>query len=133
MDQQSTIEHILTTARTIAVVGFSNKPERAGFYVPEYLQQVGYHIIPVNPTLTEGLGEKAYPDLASVPEPVDLVLVFRRSEDTPPVAQQAAQIGAKAIWLQSGIYNDEVALIAAAAGMQVVMDACMMVEHRLRS
>lgn len=130
INQHSSMDDILANAVTIAVVGFSSKPHRAGHYVPAYLQQQGYRIIPVNPALSEGLGEKSYPSLSAVPEPVDLVLVFRRSEDTPPIAQEAVQIGAKALWLQTGIANNETARIARQGGLAVVMDACMMVEHR---
>jgi predicted CoA-binding protein len=126
------IQRLLENTETIAVVGLSNKPGRPGNYVPAYLQSQGYRIIPVNPLLKEGLGEKAYPDLLSVPEPVDLVLLFRRSEDVPPHIEEAIQIGARAIWMQSGIVNFEAAEKARQAGLEVVMDACMMVEHRLR-
>lgn len=125
-----TIDHILSTARTIAVVGLSSRPERAGYYVPAYLQDHGYRIIPVNPYLEAALGEKAYPDLRSVPEPVDLVLLFRRSEAIPPFVDQAIEIGARAVWMQLGIINEDAAATARAAGLEVVMDACMMVEHR---
>jgi uncharacterized protein len=131
-DKEETIQHILDHTRTIAVVGFSSKPDRAGYYVPAYLHQQGYRIIPVNPALQEGLGQTAYPDLAAIPEPVDLVLLFRRSEDIPPIVDQAIQIGAKAVWMQSGILNLQAAQAARQAGLDVVMDACMMVEHRFR-
>lgn len=124
------IRRLLEAVKTIAVVGLSADPSRAGHYVPAYLQKQGYRIIPVNPYLEEGLGEKAYPDLPSVPEPVDLVLLFRRSEAIPPFVDQAIQIGAKAVWMQSGIINEQAAEAARSAGLEVVMDACMMVEHR---
>ncbi len=127
-----TIESILQTCRTIAVVGLSSKPNRAGYYVPAYMQRHGYRIIPVNPALSEVLGEVAYPDLKSVPEPVDLVLLFRRSEAVPPFAEDAIQIGAKAVWMQQGIINIEASEAAKEAGLMVVMNACLMVEHRLR-
>ena len=126
------IERLLRETKTIAVVGFSSSPERAGYYVPAYLQRAGYRIIPVNPALTQGLGEKAYPDLAAVPEPIDLVLLFRRSEDVPPHVQEAIAAGADAVWMQSGIANEEAAAAARAAGLDVVMNRCMMVEHRRR-
>jgi predicted CoA-binding protein len=126
------INHILDTAKTIAVVGFSSRPQKAGYYVPAYLQEHGYRIIPVNPNLDEGLGQQVYPDLASIPEPVDLVLIFRRSEAVPPFVQEAIDIGAKAVWMQSGIYHEAAANQARAAGLAVVMDACMMIEHRRR-
>jgi predicted CoA-binding protein len=127
-----TIERILDETETIAVVGLSSRQSRAGYYVPAYLRRQGYRIIPVNPHLHEALDEKAYPDLLSVPDEVDLVLLFRRSEHIPPFVDQAIEIGADAIWMQSGIVNEEAAEKARAAGLDVVMDACMMVEHRRR-
>ena len=102
-------------------------------YVPAYLQEQGYRIIPVNPYLKHALGETAYPDLQSVPEPVDLVLLFQRSENVPPFVEAAIAIGAKAVWMQQGIYHQESADDARAAGLDVVMDRCMLVEHRRRS
>lgn len=129
-DKQETIKHILETAQTIAVVGLSSDESRAGYYVPAYLQEHGYRIIPVNPYLDDALGEKAYPDLKSVPEPVDLVLIFRRPEAVPPFVGDAIDIGAKAVWMQLGIVNRPAAERARAAGLEVVMDACMLVEHR---
>ena len=128
----SVIERILSTSKTIAVVGLSSQRGKAGYYVPAYLQSQGYKIVPVNPTLDQALGEKSYPDLLAVPQPVDLVLIFRRSEAVPPFVDQAIQIGAKAVWMQLGITNEDAARIAEAAGLDVVMDACMMVEHRRR-
>ena len=130
LDQQTTIYQILADCETIAVVGFSRRQTRAGYYVPAYLHEHGYEIIPVNPYLDEALGEKAYPDLASIPDPVDLVLIFQRSEKVPPFVDQAIEIGARAVWLQSGIYNEAAARRARKAGLSVVMNACMMVEHR---
>lgn len=132
MNADRTIATILAETRTIAVVGFSSRPERAGYYVPAYLRDQGYRIIPVNPHLQNGLGEKAYPDLLSVPEPVDLVLIFRRPEEVPPVVEQAIAIGAKAVWMQLGIVNEAAAERARTAGLRVVMDACMLIEHRRR-
>jgi len=126
------INRILSTCKTIAVVGLSSQPDKAGYYVPQYLQSQGYQIIPVNPTLEQALGEKSYADLLAVPQPVDLVLIFRRSESVPPFIDQAIQIGAKAVWTQLGIVNFEAAQKAEDAGLDVVMDACMMVEHRRR-
>jgi uncharacterized protein len=127
---ETTIEKILMQTKTIAVVGFSSNAARAGYYVAEYLQAEGYRMIPVNPNLTEGLGEKAYPSLSAIPEPVDLVLIFQRSEKVPPFVAEAIEIGATAVWLQLGIVHAEAAAKAQAAGLDVVMDACMMVEHR---
>ncbi len=117
------MQHILKTAQTVAVVGHSSKPHRAGYYVPRYLQAHGYRIIPVNPHIKESLGEKAYPDLVSIPEPVDLVLIFRRPEHIQEVVEQAVAIGAKAVWMQLGIVNEEAAQTARNAGLEVVMDA----------
>lgn len=131
MDQQ--IDKILKEARTIAVVGLSDKPERASYRVSSYMQRQGFRIIPVNPTIQSSLGETAYPDLASVPEKIDLVDIFRRSEEVPPIVDQAIQVGARAVWMQEGIVNEEAAAKAAAAGLDVVMDRCIMVEHRSRS
>ncbi len=121
---------ILETVKTVAVVGLSSRSSRPGYYVPAYLQEAGYRIIPVNPFLEAALGEKAYPDLLSVPEPVDLVLIFRRSEEVLPAVEQAIQIGAKVIWMQVGVVNELAAAKARAAGLEVVMDACIMVDHR---
>lgn len=132
ISQEKTIQGILENAKTIAVVGFSRRHTRAGFYVPAYMQQQGYRIIPVNPYLDEALGEKAYPDLLSIPEPVDLVLLFQRSEKVAPFVDQAIEIGAKSIWMQLGIYSESAAAVARSAGLEVVMNACIMVEHRRR-
>ncbi len=126
----TTKRRILETVKTLAVVGLSSKKERPGYTVPAYMQQAGYRIIPVNPNLEQALGEKAYPDLLAVPEPVDLVLIFRRSEHVPPVVQQAIDIGAKVVWMQLGIVHEAAAARARAAGLEVVMDSCIMVDHR---
>jgi predicted CoA-binding protein len=131
--REETIRRLLDTTKTIAVVGLSSKPGRAGYYVPAYLQSQGYRIIPVNPNLTSALGEKSYPDLPAVPEPIDLVLLFRRSDVVPPFVDQAIEIGAKAIWMQLGIENQAAAEKARQAGLDVVMDACMLVEHKRKS
>lgn len=125
-----TMRKIMKKVETIAVVGLSSRKTRAGFYVPAYLQQNGYRIIPVNPNLTEALGERAYARLSDVPEPVDLVLIFQRSENVPPFVDEAIQIGAKAVWMQLGIAHPEAAAKAQAAGLDVVQNACLMVEHR---
>lgn len=128
--KEETIRKILSDARTIAVVGFSSNPHKAGYYVPAYLKKQSYHIHAVNPNLTEGLGEPAYASLADVPRPVDLVLLFQRSENVPPFVDQAIEIGARAVWMQQGIAHPEAARKAEAAGLDVVQDACMLVEHR---
>jgi predicted CoA-binding protein len=128
--EQETIENVLATTKTIAVVGLSSRQHRAGYYVPAYLQENGYRIIPVNPNLYSSLGETAYPDLTAVPEPIDLVLIFRRSELVLRPVELAIEIGAKAVWMQLGIFNQEAADLASKAGLAVVMNACAMVEHR---
>jgi predicted CoA-binding protein len=115
---------LLTDASTIAVVGASNNPERAAYGIMKKLQGVGYRVIPVNPRETEVLGERAYPALADIPVPVDIVDVFRRAEDTPGIADEAVAIKAKVLWLQSGIANDDAAARAKAGGVTPVMDAC---------
>lgn len=125
-----TMEQILTQSQTIAVVGLSSDPLRPSFGVSEYMQRKGYRIIPVNPKETEVLGEVAYARLEDIPVPIDIVNVFRRPEQTPQVAQSAIAIGAKALWLQSGIINEEAASLATTAGLDVVMDHCIMIEHR---
>lgn len=130
MDKEQTIHKILGETKSIAVVGLSSSPDRAGYYVPAYLQRAGYQILPVNPNLDQALGEIAYPDLISIQDPVDLVLVFRRPENIPDIVDEAIAIGAKAVWMQLGIVNESAAQKARAAGLEVVMDACMMVEHR---
>ena len=130
MKQSPAMQKIMREAQTIAVVGLSSQRSRAGYYVPAYLQEQGYRIIPVNPNLRESLGEKAYPELASVPDPIDLVLIFQRSEKVPPFVEQAIAVGAKAVWLQLGIAHAGAAAQAEAAGLDVVQDACMLVEHR---
>jgi predicted CoA-binding protein len=127
---KDSVREILETCHTIAVVGLSARPDRPGHYVPAYMQAQGYHIIPVNPNLEEALGERAYPSLGDVPDAVDLVLLFQRSENVPPFVEQAIRIGAKAVWMQTGIKNAAAAAQATAAGLSVVMDACIMVEHR---
>ncbi len=121
---------ILEQVETIAVVGLSRRESRPGYYVPAYMQAAGYRIIPVNPHLDEALGERAYPDLSSIPEPVDMVVIFRRSEDVPPVVEEAIRIGAKVIWMQLGIVNQQAAEAARAAGLQVVMDSCVKIDHQ---
>jgi uncharacterized protein len=121
---------ILGRAQTIAVVGLSSNPEKYSFEVAGYLKEHGYRIIPVNPNETEVLGEKAYPSLLAVPDQIDAVDVFRRAEETPEIARQAVKIGAKVLWLQSDIVNDEARQIAEAAGLDVVMGVCIKVTHR---
>jgi predicted CoA-binding protein len=123
------IRRLLTTARTVAIVGMSADPQKASSFVASYLQHEGYRIIPVNPRGGHVLGETIYPDLISIPEPVDIVDVFRPSADVPPFARQAVAIKAKALWLQLRIVSFEAAEIATAAGLDVVMDRCLKMEH----
>ena len=120
------LRSILGDARTVAVVGLSSKPWRHSHEVAQYLRSKGYRIIPVNPKETEVLGETSYPTLLDVPDRIDAVDVFRRAEATPEVASQAVHVGAKVLWLQSGIVNDEARRIAEDAGLDVVMGVCMM-------
>ncbi len=124
------IPDLLRTAKTIAVVGLSSRVARPSHGVSEYMQKQGYRIIPVNPGEVEVLGEKAYPDLDSVPEKVDIVNVFRRSEYVPPIVDAAIRIGAKAVWLQEGVVHEAAAETARAAGLIVVQDRCILKEHR---
>lgn len=120
---------LLTDARTIAVVGASSNPEKSSHGIMKKLLAVGYRVFPVNPRETEVLGQKAYPSLAAVPEKIDIVDVFRRAEETPPIADEAVAVGAKALWLQSGIANEDTAVRAQAGGLTVIMDACIGVAH----
>lgn len=125
------VEKIMREATNIAVVGFSSNPQKAGYYVPAYLKRHGYKIHAVNPNVTEGLdGDAAYASLSDVPGPLDLVLIFQRSENVPPFVDQAIELGARAIWMQLGIANEEAARKAEAAGLDVVQNACMLVEHK---
>lgn len=124
-----TIQRILLGARTIAIVGLSSNPLRASHFVGYYLKRHGYRVIPVNPRETEVLGEKSYPSLLDVHEPVDIVDVFRAPSALPGIAKEAVEIGAKALWCQFRVINEEGARIAAEGGLDVVMDRCIKVEH----
>jgi len=124
------ISEILHSSRTIAVVGLSGKRFRPSYGVAEYLKRSGYRIIPVNPMEKEVLGERSYPDLDSIPEPVDLVDIFRRSEFVPEIVEAAIRKGAKAIWMQEGVIHERAAERAEAAGLAVVMDRCILKDHR---
>ena len=134
MDQQVTdaAEKILTSARTIAVVGLSPDPRRPSYGVAHYLQRAGYRIIPVNPNVDEVLGERAYPSLRQIPQAVDVVDVFRRSEFVGPIVDDAIAIKASAVWLQDGVIDDDAAARARDCGLDVVMDDCMMRRHAQR-
>lgn len=126
------ITDLLRSAHTIAVVGLSSKKARPSHGVTDYMLHAGYRIIPVNPNETEVLGEKAYPDLDSVPEKVDIVDVFRRSESVPEIVDAAIRIGARAVWMQEGVMHQEAAKRARQAGLIVIMDRCLLKEHRKR-
>jgi len=121
---------ILDSARTIAVVGLSGKRYRPSYGVAEYMKRAGYRIIPVNPHETEVLGERCYPDLDSVPDPVDIVDIFRRAEFVPPIVEAAIRKGARAVWMQEGVIHEAAARRAEAAGLFVVMDSCILKDHR---
>jgi hypothetical protein len=124
------IAELLRDSRVIAVVGLSNRRFRPSYGVSQYMQSVGYHIIPVNPNATEVLGEKAYARLEDVPERVDIVNVFRRPEYVPDIVESAIRVGAKAIWLQEDVVHEGAAQRARDAGLTVVMDRCILKEHR---
>lgn len=121
---------ILREAKTIAVVGLSPKPQRPSNQVASYLLAAGYEVIPVNPGHTQILGLPAYPDLASIPVPVDIVDIFRSAKEVPAIVEAAIAIKAKVIWMQSGIVHDEAAAKARAEGLLVVMDRCLKVDHQ---
>ncbi len=124
------VRRILETTRTIAVVGLSDKPDRDSFRVAAYLQNHGYRIVPVNPNHTEVLGERAYPALREVPGPIDLVDVFRRPDAVPAIVADAIAVGARTVWMQDGIVHNVAAEQARAAGLTVVMNKCLLREHR---
>lgn len=127
------LKYLLTGATTIAIVGASANPEKASHGIMQRLQKAGYRVIPVNPRETDVLGERSYPSLNDIPERIDIVDVFRRAEDAPSIADAAVTIGAKALWLQTGIASEAAAAQAKAGGLAVVMDACIGATHsRLR-
>ena len=130
MIEEMTIEAILRDSKTIAVVGLSGDPEKPSYGIAQALPHYGYRVIPVNPREVEVRGEKSYATLAEIPVAVDIVNVFRRADQTPPIASEAVAIGAKCLWLQSGIVSEEAAAIGREGGLLVVMDHCIMVEHR---
>lgn len=124
------IAELLRSAKTIAVVGLSDRRMRPSYGVSQYMQSVGYRIIPVNPNISEVLGEKAYARLEDVPEHIDIVDVFRRSEYVPEIVESAIRVGAGAIWMQEGVVHEQAAKRASEAGLTVVMDRCILKEHR---
>ena len=130
--EAASITELLDTAKTIAVVGLSSKPSRPSYGVARYLQSSGYRIIPVNPNESEVLGEKCYARLEDIPEKIDIVDIFRRSELVPEIVDAAIRIGARAVWMQEGVVNETSAEKARRAGLTVIMDLCMVPEHQKR-
>lgn len=128
---QDELREILLRAKTIAVIGLSDKPDRESYLVAKEMQKRGYRIIPVNPAVTTVLGEKAYATLADIPEAVDIVDIFRRSDALPEVVREAVEISAPVIWAQQGVFNEEAAEIAKARGKTMIMDRCIMLMHSL--
>ncbi|MEJ2055304.1 MAG: CoA-binding protein [Calditrichaceae bacterium] len=123
------IPEILNKSKNIAIVGLSQKPERQSHKVGLYIKNAGYNIFPVNPNYDSVLGLKCYKSLSDIPEPIDIVDIFRKSEDVLPIVQEAVKINAKTIWMQLGIKNEQAAKLALDAGMQVIMDHCIKIEH----
>jgi predicted CoA-binding protein len=130
VDDDGGLRRILTTIKSVATVGVSSNEEKPSYGIFKYLAEHGYDMIPVNPSAHEIQGRQVFPDLASIDRKVDVVQVFRKSEDVPPVVEQAIQIGAKVVWMQEGVINEAAARTAEAAGLQVVMDRCMRETHR---
>lgn len=130
INDDAELRRILTTIKTVASVGVSSSQEKQSYGIFQYLVDHGYVMYAVNPGVSEIQGRKAYPDLASIPDKIDVVQVFRKPEDVPPVVNQAIAIGAKVVWMQEGVINEEAARTAEAAGLKVVMDRCMRATHR---
>jgi predicted CoA-binding protein len=129
VDDVAGLTRILAQSRTIAVVGLSANWYRPSFFAAKYLQEHGYRVIPVNPNYTEVLGERCYPSVAAIPEPVDVVDAFRKADEMPALAREAVAKGARVLWMQLGVRNDVAARIASDAGLDVVMDRCVKIEH----
>jgi len=129
VDDIAGLRRILTRSKSLAVVGISANWYRPSFFAAKYMQDHGYRIYPVNPNYSEVLGQRCYPDVASIPDPVDIVDCFRKPNEIVPLARAAAAKGAKVLWMQLGIHNDEAAAIAADAGLDVVMNRCVKIEH----
>jgi predicted CoA-binding protein len=125
------IKQLLVESKNIAVVGLSDNPDRTSYMIAEAMQNNGYRIIPVNPNAEQILGEKSYASLAEIPEQIDIVNVFRRSEFIVPIAEEAVKIKAKVLWLQQGVINEEAASLASEQGLTVIMDVCIKVEHAI--
>jgi predicted CoA-binding protein len=129
MDDIATLRRVLRETRTLAIVGLSADWYRPSHFVAKYMKEHGYQVVPVNPKYEQILGEKCYPDLRSIPQPVDMVDVFRKPADCVPIASDAVQIGAKFLWLQIGVVNEEARRIAEAAGLTVIMNRCVKIEY----
>jgi predicted CoA-binding protein len=129
VDDIGGLTRILAQSKTIAVVGLSANWYRPSYFAAKYLQEHGYRVIPVNPNYTEVLGERCYPSVAAIPEPVDVVDAFRKADEMPALAREAVAKGARVLWMQLGVRNDAAARIASDAGLDVVMDRCMKIEH----
>lgn len=129
MDEITRLRRILQQCKTIAVVGLSANWHRPSYFAAKYMQQHGYRIIPVNPRYDEILGERCYASLSDIPEPVDMVDLFRRAEDTPPLAEEAIDIGAKCVWLQLGVVNEDSRQITESSGLDYVDNRCVKIEH----
>jgi len=123
------IQRILQRCRTLAVVGLSAEAHRPSYFAAKYMLEHGYRIVPVNPKYPSILGQRCFPSLEAIDHPVDMVDVFRRPQDTPAIAEQAVAIGAKVLWLQLGVINEQARTIAAAGGLEVVQDRCVKIEH----
>ena len=130
MNNDQEMMDILKSANTVASVGLSSNQQKESYWIVAYLIDQGYTFYPVNPTADEILGRKAYASLSDIPDKIDVVQVFRRPEDVPPVVEEAIKIGAKVVWMQEGIVNEEAARMARDAGLQVVMNACMRATHK---
>jgi predicted CoA-binding protein len=130
MPSDDALRELLQETKTIAVVGLSDRPERPSYHVAEYLRTQGYRVIPVNPTITQWLGERSYPTLKDVPETIDMVDIFRRSDAVPEIVRDAVAVGVKSVWMQEGVIHEGAAMLAEAAGLHVVMDRCILKEHR---
>ena len=130
MNNDQEMREILLSANTIASVGLSSNDEKESYWIVFFLKEQGYRMIPVNPKATEIFGEKAYASLSEVPDEIDVVQIFRKPEDVPPIVEEAIKIGAKVVWMQEGIVNEEAAQMARDAGLKVVMNACMRATHK---
>jgi hypothetical protein len=131
IEHRTDLRELLANSKVIAVVGHSDKPYRTSYRIGQYLRDAGYKVYPVNPTISEIDGQPCYPNLAAVPEPIDIVDIFRRSEYLAEVVDEAIAVGAKAVWAQLGVVDEEAAKKADKAGLGVVMDRCIMVDHEL--